>query len=220
MRRAAVSSVRVALLSIAVALAACTREGAPADPPATVDAPPPPLDQPVEDVPPATASAPGGSLQVGLPAEGTISFDGFGPAKFGATAEEVRMAWGGDLGEPQPSEPGGCYYLIPQPAGDDGYRVAFMIEGERFARVDVRADAVTAPGGGKVGMGADEIRGLYGDRVEARPHKYTDGEYLRVVDAASGNVLVFEIDEGGEDAKVTEWRVGTPPQVDYVEGCS
>ena len=198
-------------------LAACAREGAPADAPATVDAPPPPLDQPAEDVPPATAAPASGSLQVGLPAEGTIGFEGFGPAAFGATAEEVRMAWGGDLGEPQPSEPGGCHYLIPQPATDDGYRVAFMIEGEKFARIDVRADAVTAPGGGKVGMSADQIRGLYGDRVEARPHKYTDGKYLRIADAASGNALVFETDAGGT---VTEWRVGVPPQVDYVEGCS
>jgi hypothetical protein len=212
------------LLSTALLLllAACTREGAPADAPATVDAPPPPLDQPAEDVPPATASPSGGSLHVGLPAEGTIGFEGFGPARFGATAEEVRMAWGGDLGEPQPSEPGGCYYLMPQPSTDDGYRVAFMIEGERFARIDIRADAVTAPGGGKVGMSADEIRGLYGDRVESGhfqelPHKYTDGKYLRIADAASGNALVFETDA---DGTVDEWRIGTPPQVDYVEGCS
>ena len=207
------------LLSTALLLllAACAREGAPTDAPTTVDAPPPPLDQPVEDVPPATASPAGGSLHAGLPAQGTIGFEGFGPAKFGATAEEVRMAWGGDLGEPQPSEPGGCYYLIPQPSTDDGYRVAFMIEGEQFARIDVRADAVTAPGGGKAGMSADEIRDLYGDGMQEQPHKYTDGKYLRIADAASGNALVFETDA---DGTVDEWRIGTPPQVDYVEGCS
>ncbi|HWI23748.1 MAG TPA: lectin, partial [Lysobacter sp.] len=30
-------------------------------------------------------------------------------------------------------------------------------------------------------------------------------------------VLVFETDAAG---KVTAWRAGVPPQVDYVEGCS
>lgn len=60
-----------------------------------------------------------------------------------------------------------------------------------------------------------------GDRVEARPHRYTDGEYLRISDPAGGaGVLVFETDGRGDDAKVVAWRVGLAPQVDYVEGCS
>ena len=32
--------------------------------------------------------------------------------------------------------------------------------------------------------------------------------------------LVFEIDGKGDQATATEWRIGLPPQVDYVEGCS
>ncbi len=213
-------------------LAACAREDAPAaDPatadapaattPATADAPPPAPDQPAQDVPPATAAPAGGSLHVGLPAEGTIGFGGFGPASFGASAEEVRMAWGGDLGEPQPPEPAGCYYLMPQPAPEGGYRVAFMIEGDKFARIDVRTDAVTAPGGGKVDMTRAEIDKLYAGRIEERPHKYTDGSYLRIADPDGGKgVLIFETDAKGDTAKVTEWRIGVPPQVDYIEGCS
>ena len=161
-----------------------------------------------------------GSLRVDAPAEGTITFKGFGPAKFGAPAEEVRMAWGGDLGDGTPSEPGGCYYLIPQPVGTDGYRTAFMIEGDKFARIDGRRDDVTAPGGGKVGMTKTQVAVLY-TGIEEQPHKYTEGLYLRVKDAAGGNgVLLFETDGKGDDAKVTAWRMGLPPQVDYVEGCS
>ena len=161
-----------------------------------------------------------GSLRVDAPAEGTITFAGFGPAKFGGTQEDVRMAWGGDLGEAKASEPGGCYYLIPQPVGTDGYRTAFMIEGDTFVRIDVRRDDVTAPGGGKVGMTKAQVAGLYAG-IEEQPHKYTDGEYLRVKDTAGGNgVLLFETDGKGDDAKVTAWRIGVPPQVDYVEGCS
>jgi hypothetical protein len=34
---------------------------------------------------------------------------------------------------------------------------------------------------------------------------------------SSDATLVFEIDA---DGRVTAWRAGLPPQVDYVEGCS
>ena len=68
---------------------------------------------------------------------------------------------------------------------------------------------------------ATDIAKLYPGRFEARPHHYTDGEYLRIPDPAGGTgVLVFETDGRGDDAKVVAWRVGLAPQVDYVEGCS
>ena len=39
-------------------------------------------------------------------------------------------------------------------------------------------------------------------------------------DPAGGNaVLLFETDAKGPDAKVTSWRIGVPPAIDYVEGC-
>jgi hypothetical protein len=94
-----------------------------------------------------------------------------------------------------------------------------MIEGGRFARIDVRADDIVAPGGGRAGMNAEEIEALYPGRIEERPHKYVEGgKYLRIPDEMGGEgVLLFAADEQG---RVTEWRVGVPPQVDYVEGCS
>ena len=127
------------------------------------------------------------------------------------------MAWGGDLGDEKPEEAGGCYYLVPQPLGTDGFRTAFMIEGDKFVRIDVRRDDVAAPGGGKVGMRKAQVAALYAG-IEEEPHKYTDGKYLSI--AASGvapTKLVFETDANGV---VTEWRVGLLPEVDYVEGCS
>lgn len=176
-----------------------------------------PLDQPPGDVPPATAP-PGTTIPPqGLPAPGTITFDGFGPAAFGAPAEAVRQAWGGVL-DAMPDADATCHYLSPPVEQDSGYQVAFMVEDGRFVRVDVATPAVTAPGGGRIGLDADAIEALYPGRVETRPHKYIDGSYLRIGDPGDGpGVLLFETDE---DGVVTEWRVGIPPQVDYVEGCS
>ncbi|HRO27973.1 MAG TPA: hypothetical protein PK743_08390 [Luteimonas sp.] len=214
-----------AVLAAAVtALCACSAQRDEVDTPsqAIQEAAPlaePPLDQPPHDVPPATAGDEAlGSLRVGAPAAGTITFEGFGPAAFGSTAEAVRQAWGGDLGDEQPSEPGGCRYLIPQPLGSEGYRTAFMIEGDRFVRIDVRDASVTAPGGAKLGMTGNEVRALY-PKVEEQPHKYDPaGKVLRVADPGGGSgALVLELDA---DGRVDTWRVGVPPQVDYVEGCS
>lgn len=206
-----------------VLLAACSGERAPA-PEADAAAPTATAatSAPADAGAPAdVATATGGSLQVAAPADGAISFAGFGPARFGGTEEDIRMAWGGDLGQSKPDQPGGCYYLIPQPQGADGYKTAFMIEGDKFARVDVSTPATAAPGGGKVGMTKEEIAALYPGRIEESPHKYSDGQYLRIKDAAGGNgVLVFATDAKADTAKVTEWRVGVEPQVDYVEGCS
>ena len=209
------------LAALTTTLSACgDRTSSPASPETTTAAAGEPLAAATPtDAAAVTESNTGGSLRVDAPADGTITFKGFGPAHFGATAEEVRMAWGGDLGDAKPDEAGGCYYLIPPPVGTDGYRTAFMIEGDKFARIDVRRDDVTAPGGGMVGMTTSQVITLY-PGIEQQPHKYSDGQYLRVKDSAGGGVLLFETDGKGDDARVTEWRIGVPPQVDYVEGCS
>ena len=137
--------------------------------------------------------------------------------RFGMTAAEAE-----GLGRRTQRRAGeGERLLLPQP--DVGIAApayfAFMIEDGKFVRYDVGNDKEVAPGGGSVGMSADEIAALYAGRIEEQPHKYVEGgKYLRIKDGDGGNgVLVFETDAAG---KVTEWRVGVPPQVDYVEGCS
>ncbi|TWT16896.1 hypothetical protein [Luteimonas wenzhouensis] len=210
----------VLVLSFA-ALAGCDGgPTAPAGPPPAVQPPAPagPA-QPGEPASPSRPSAaPAGPLRIDGAAEGALRFDGFGPVRFGDDAQAVRQAWGGDLGAAGPVEPGGCHYLIPQPLGPEGYRIAFMVEGDRFVRVDVADPSIEAPGGARVGMAGDAVRALYPGRVAEQPHKYDpDGRVLRVAAPAGEGALVLELDA---DGRVDEWRVGIPPQVDYVEGCS
>ena len=207
------------ILLLAACAIGCTDQAAPPATPAAAEAAPA---APAAAMPtPATpGSATGGTLRVEAPAPATNTYNGFGPAAFGADAEQVRIAWGGDLGDAKPEEPGGCFYLIPQPLGPEGDRTAFMVEGDAFVRIDVRRDDVLAPGGGKVGMTRAQLAALY-PALEAEPHTYTDGQYLRIADPAGGKgVLVFEVDGTGDEARATTWRIGLPPQVDYVEGCS
>lgn len=203
------------LLTLALCLAACTRapsDAGSATPPALgADATDPALDAPVGGEPPATAPA---SALAPLAAD----FTGFGPVPFGADAEALRLAWGGALeGKADGNDANACYYLFPQPRPEQGYGTGFMIEGAHFVRVDVDDPSTTAPGGGRIGMSAAEIGSLYPGRVEEQPHKYVEGaRYLRVARDGTDAVLLFETDAGGT---VQEWRIGVPPQVDYVEGC-
>jgi len=212
----------ITALAFAIACSACTgRDASPdaAPPAASTVAPaaPPSVAAPatVATVPPPATVAPPATGP--MPAEAAIGYNGFGPAHWGASEEQVRQAWGKDL-DASPGEPGGCHYLFPLPRSGTGFRLAFMIEAGRFGRLDVRAPDIAAPGGGRVGMDKAALHRLY-PTVSEQPHKYVEGGLnLRVADPAGGQgAVVFELDPAG---KATAWRVGVPPQVDYVEGCS
>jgi hypothetical protein len=200
----------VALLSLLLLSACDGGSTTPATQP-VAPASPEPADQPPASVPPATAP-------VTAPAVATAAarFDGYGALRFGMDEAEARAAWEGELdGRPDP----GCHYLFP--AGNAvPSDFALMFEDGRLVRYDVGNDKVVAPGGGRVGMTADEIRAAYPGRVSESPHKYVEGGSVLRIAAPGGDgegVLVFATDA---DGKVSEWRAGIAPQVDYVEGCS
>lgn len=204
------------LLPLMLLLAACRREpGETAAPPPAAATPAPAATSVAQSLPAEPASpstmppAPAGPAPL-------ARYDGYGDLRFGMREAEATQAWGGEL-KPLPAASEPCHYLTPK-----WVRVpsdfALMIEDGRFVRYDVGTDRETAPGGGRVGMATAEIGRRYPGAVRG-PHKYVEGgAVLRAADPAGGRgVLVFEVDAAG---KVTSWRAGVPPQVDYVEGCS
>ena len=142
-------------------------------------------------------------------------YDGYGDLRFGMDQKAFAEAWQGELkhlGSPGDA----CFYQTPKWVKTPSH-FAFMFEGGRFVRYDVGTARETAPGGGRVGMDTAQVRALYGARVSEGPHKYVPGaRILRVTAPQGAGVLVFETDAQG---RVTRWRAGMPPQVDYVEGC-
>lgn len=171
----------------------------------------------IEAMEPATEPA---AASEAIPAAGDARMDGYGTLDFGLTAEAARAAWtgnpleaAGDLGDPA-----ACHHLVP--AGQDARGgLAFMFEDHVFVRYGTGSDAITAPGGGRVGMEASALEGLYGGRLQSTPHKYLEaGRVLTSPEdgGAQPSRLVFELDAHG---RVTRWRVGLEPQVGYVEGC-
>lgn len=204
-----------ALLLLTLALSACKAERAAHDDANAASAQAPALDQPVEDVPPATAPvAEPPATSTPAPVPGT--YQGYGKTRFGMSTDAVRQHWDGAL-DGAPGQGSTCYYLRPKQADGQGWP-ALMFEQGKFVRYDVETIADVAPGGGQIGMSADDIRTAYAGRVEEQPHKYVEGgKNLRIKSADGASAIVFETDAAG---KVKSWHVGVPPQVDYVEGCS
>ncbi|WP_460830869.1 lectin [Lysobacter humi (ex Lee et al. 2017)] len=200
-----------------LALAACTKSPEP-DAAATPVPAAPTTSAPEASPAPATA-APQAPVAT-PPATGPNALarvDGYGDLRFGMDAAEARAAWGGELIGDEPG-PENCAYLRPKWADGTG-RFGLMFEGGKFVRYDVGTDREAAPGGGKVGMTRAQIEALYPGRVAVEPHKYVEGAVeLRIADpAAKGRAILFETDAQG---RVTHWRAGVEPQVDYVEGCA
>jgi hypothetical protein len=152
----------------------------------------------------AACSAPAPQGETVEPAEWVVRDTGAGPIRIGMTADELRPHVE-RLGELE-----GCVYAkAPAAPG-----LLVMLFAGKVVRVDVIIEGLATAAGARVGDTEERVRELYpGLRVE--PHKYTDGHYL-VVDADAGRRLVFETD----GARVTRYRAGAVPQVDWVEGCS
>ena len=76
-----------------------------------------------------------------------------------------------------------------------------------------------APRGLQVGSSAQQIRATYPGRFEEQPNKYVEGatDFIVTPYIDSEARMVFETDP---DGVVTRWRIGVPPAVFYVEGCS
>lgn len=201
-------------LSVAglLVLGACARpEPVPAGAPASAAAPVAP-----EAPAPAPDSPPVADATKNDPA--VINFEGFGPAKFGADEEQVRMSWGRPLEAGTPAEGATCYQLTMDPRPEDGKGIRFMFEEGRFVRYDVDVPMHVAPGDFTVGASAADVLAAFQGRVEEQPHKYVEGGRYLILSPPDGGParLVFEINP---DGVVSAWRIGLPPQVHYVEGC-
>jgi len=143
------------------------------------------------------------------------TYAGYAGLRFGTDEAAFRKQWEGTLSEGAPAPGSTCKQWTPMQGAKPEGDVRFMFEGGRFVRYDVTAGDRTAPGGGKIGMSAEQIMALY-PSAQRQPQKYDpDAFELRAV-GDEGAAVLFEL---GKDGKVTRWRVGLPPQIDYVEGC-
>ena len=150
-------------------------------------------------------AATGGAAVPAAPAEWRVSEAGVGPIAIGMRGDDLqgKIDTLGRVGE--------CVYAKPleRPAG-----VLVMLVDGTVTRIDVIDSATPTAAGARVGDSEARVKELY-PAARVQPHKYTDGHYL-VVDTAPERRLIFETD----GMKVTRFRAGALPSVDWVEGCS
>ena len=143
-----------------------------------------------------------------------VTEHGLGPVRTGMTIAEAKTALGSALVVPAEYDSAGCDYAKWR-AAPSGVRV--MLDQGRIARIEVDSANVATAAGARVGDSEQRIQSLYAGRVTVTPHKYEDGKYLTVNTVGDSSLaIVFETSKG----RVTRYRAGRRPAVEYVEGCS
>jgi hypothetical protein len=142
-----------------------------------------------------------------------LSMTGLGAIRTGMTVEQVLPLadWSG-LERGKPAE--GCWYLRYE--GPDSF--ALMIIDNRVARIELgKKSRLHTFAGARIGTSEDDLKKMYGARLEAQPHKYVEGGHNYVLRSGAGNEgLRFEVYEG-----VVQALQGGPwEHLNYVEGCS
>jgi hypothetical protein len=116
---------------------------------------------------------------------------------------------------PPPNASAECAYVHPASAPPG---VLAMLAKGVVARIDIDSTGVPTAEGVAVGDSASKVNAAYAGRVTTTPHKYVQGgQYLTVTPAAPQDSLriVFESEAG----RITRYRVGRVPQVEWVERC-
>ena len=143
-----------------------------------------------------------------------VSATSFGPIRFGMSSAEA-LAVAPLLQIPKTRQQSCDYATLPNSEGE----LFFLLVDDRVMRVDVVTDTIYTTQGVHVGDSEAQVTELYAGRVSSEPHKYTQGHYLVVKPTAatdSLNRVIFETD----GTRVTRYRAGLMPVVQWVEGCS
>ena len=184
-------------LSLATALIACS--------PAARDA--------TDTIAALTDSVPDSSVAADTtPPQWVVRPEGIGPLRVGVTLAEVARS----LGEPLSVVNDECDHVNPTKTPEG---VLLMVIEDTLVRVQIDSAGIRTVEGAQVGDSESRILELYGTRARIEPHKYTYPEGHYVVVTPPGDTLhriIFETFKG----RVTKYRSGRLPAVQYVEGCS
>ena len=141
---------------------------------------------------------------------------GVGPLHAGMSRTEAEAAVGGSLAIVDDTAWKNCNYT-PSDHLPPGVRA--MVEDGTIARVEIDSGSVPTAEGARIGDSEARVGQLYAGRVRITPHKYTDGHYL-IVTPAAGSDTVFRLVFETDGHRVTRFRTGRLPAVEYVEGCA
>jgi hypothetical protein len=144
-----------------------------------------------------------------------ISPRGYGPLVAGLTVAAADSIVPGTIVLPPGAEPA-CDFARWSDAPDG---VLIMVENGVIARIDVTERGVVTGEGIGVGDSPARIDSVYGPRVRISPHKYVDGSHYRIIMSGLPGDTVSRIVFETDSTRVTRFRSGRFPAVEYVESC-
>jgi hypothetical protein len=142
-----------------------------------------------------------------------LGMGGLGPIRAGMTVEQV-LALADFPGAERKQPAGECWYLRYHGGGSD---FDLMIIEGRVVRLELKgASKLRTFAGARVGTTEEELRALYGARLDVQPHKYDTAGHTITLKSSGGDFgLRFETSGG----KVTAIQAGPWEHLNYVEGC-
>ncbi|MBD2291972.1 hypothetical protein H6G06_00380 [Anabaena sphaerica FACHB-251] len=169
------------------------------------------------------------TAQTKLTSQSKVTINGIGAVKAGMNLPEAASAAANTRLYIVPSAGDSCYYLQTEGelkgisfmvTKDDAKSRQKYITSDVIARVDIDNPNITTVSGAKIGDTEARIKSLYPGQIKVTPHNYVrNGHYLTLIpkDKADQNFrVIFETD----GQRVTRYRSGKLPEVEFVEGCS
>ena len=143
-----------------------------------------------------------------------LGMGGLGPIRAGMTVEQV-MALADFSGLERKSPAGECWYLHYR---GDSSAFDLMIIGNVVVRLEVKGESrLHTFSGAAIGTTEDQLKAMYGSRLDIQPHKYdVNGHTITVKSSGGDHGLRFETSAG----RVTAIQAGPWEHLNYVEGCS
>lgn len=164
---------------------------------------------------PAPAPAPAPPRHPVVSSAWAVTDSGAGVLRIGMTRDQLALDMHSAIPKHTRADSGCAYLAVPGiPAGMRTMWVAATL-----ARIDIGAPKLPTDRGVSVGDKAAKVEQLYQGSVTSMPAKYDPrGKYLVVTTGPdTTRRLVFETDS---TTRITRYRVGREPEVEWVEGCS
>ncbi len=141
-----------------------------------------------------------------------LTFKGYKNIEIGMKIKDVVKATGLVFSYDSPPEDNECTYAYTKSLPG----LYLMVIDGVVARIDADKGDYRTPEGAKQGDSEKTIRKLY-PKVEVEGQRYVpEGHYLIVRSPDGSRAIIFDTD----GKKVTAFRVGRMPEVEWVEGCN
>jgi len=143
-----------------------------------------------------------------------LGMSGLGPIRAGMQVEQV-MRLADFSGLERKSAAGECWYLNYR-GGHSAFDL--MIIGNTVVRLELKGESkLHTFSGARIGTTEEQLKAMYGGRLDIQPHKYDENGHTITVKSSGGDYgLRFETSAG----RVTAIQAGPWEHLNYVEGCS